>query len=488
LLHALTFLLIVLNRIGYPYELHWMEGAAVDQVRWLMAGHQLYAEPSLDFTAAEYTPLYFWLGAALSLSSGAGFFSLRLLSFLASLGCAAVIYHFVRRVVSSRYWGLIAASLYLATFRIGGSAFDLARVDPLFMFFLLSAVYVLYFARGPGSMVCAGLLMTCSFLSKQTALVVAMPLALYAVLAWRGLTGWLFPLTLLTLVGFTTLVLDRVSEGWFSFYVFELPRQHEIAVEYLTRFWTADIARDLPLPAAAVLIWVAMNLRRGVDRRSLFVVALLTGMVGASWFSRMHSGGTANVLLPAFAALALCGGLAMHDLASRAEQRSRHAYALGLTVLGVGQFGLLSYSPWAQIPTHADREAGDALVEFMRTVDGEVFLPFHGHLASLAGKPPHSHLVGIDDVLRGTDDEVKTRLVQKIESALRARRFSVIILDNVNTAWFRTSVHSRWFQQSLDQSYARVGSVFAKPDVFIPVAGMRTRPDAIYRGREPCCL
>ena len=481
LLHPLTFLFIVLCRIGYPYELHWMEGGAVDQVRWLMVGHQLYAEPSLDFTAAEYTPLYFYLAAVISLGSGASFFSLRLVSVLASLGCAAVIYSFVRRVTSSRYWGVIAASLYLATFRIGGSQFDLARVDPLFMFFLLSSIYVLYFARGPGSMVCAGLLMACSFLSKQTALVVAMPLAVYAVLAWRGLTGWLFPLTLLTVVGFTTLVLDRFSEGWFSFYVFVLPRQHEIAVEYLTQFWTADIARHLPLPAAAVLVWVATNLRRGFDRRSLFVCALLTGMVGASWFSRMHSGGTANVLLPAFAALALCGALAMHDLVSRAEQRSRQALALGLMVLGVAQFGLLYYSPWSQIPTRADREAGDALVALMRTVDGEVFLPFHGYLASLAGKPQHTHLVGIDDVLRGTNEEVKARLVERMVSALRARRFNVIILDNVNTAWFRTSVHSRWFKHELDQAYARVGSVFEKPDVFIPVAGMRTRPDAIYR-------
>jgi len=297
----------------------------------------------------------------------------------------------------------------------------------------------------------------------------------YAVLAWRGLTGWLFPLTLLTVVGFTTLVLDRFSEGWFSFYVFVLPRQHEIAVEYLTQFWTADIARHLPLPAAAVLVWVATTLRRGFDRRSLFVCALLTGMVGASWFSRMHSGGTANVLLPAFAALALCGGLAMHDLVSRAEQRSRQAFALGLMVLGVAQFGLLYYSPWSQIPTRADREAGDALVALMRTVDGEVFLPFHGHLASLAGKPQHTHLVGIDDVLRGTNEEVKARLVERMVSALRTRRFNVIILDNVNTAWFRTSVHSRWFKHELDQAYARVGSVFEKPDVFIPVAGMRTR-------------
>ena len=223
------FLFIVLYRIGYPYELHWMEGGAVDQVRWLMVGHQLYAEPSLDFTAAEYTPLYFYLAAVISLRSA------RLL--LATPGFSSRVTRLRRchlRVCSGsrlEVLGVIAASLYLATFRIGGSQFDLARVDPLFMFFLLSSIYVLYFARGPGSMVCAGLLMACSFLSKQTALVVAMPLALYAVLAWRGLTGWLFPLTLLTVGGFTTLVLDRFSEGWFSFYVFVLPRQHEIAVD-----------------------------------------------------------------------------------------------------------------------------------------------------------------------------------------------------------------------------------------------------------------
>ena len=84
-------------RIGYPFELEWMEGACVDHVRRVLAGRPLYVVPSLDFVPFVYPPLYFWVSAVAAKLIGVGFLPLRLVSFLSSLGCFAIIFPMVRR-------------------------------------------------------------------------------------------------------------------------------------------------------------------------------------------------------------------------------------------------------------------------------------------------------------------------------------------------------------------------------------------------------
>ena len=44
------------------------------------------------------------------------------------------------------------------------------------------------------------------------------------------------------------------------------------------------------------------------------------------------------------------------------------------------QFILLGYNPIQQIPTQADRQAGDALVAELQAVPGEVLIPYHNYL------------------------------------------------------------------------------------------------------------
>ncbi len=44
------YLFVALSRIGYPYELEWMEGAHVDYVRRILSGQPIYLRPSIEFT------------------------------------------------------------------------------------------------------------------------------------------------------------------------------------------------------------------------------------------------------------------------------------------------------------------------------------------------------------------------------------------------------------------------------------------------------
>ena len=176
ILYLLVYVVIACLRLRYPFELEWMEGGSVDHVRRILDGKGLYVEPGIDFVPYIYTPLYFYVSAALARVIGIGFLPLRIVSFVSSLGCLLLIAGWVRRETDSRLFGLLAAGLFAATFRAGGAWLDIARVDSLCLLLFLAGACLLRFAASPGGTGAAGLLLALSFLTKQTALVMAAPL------------------------------------------------------------------------------------------------------------------------------------------------------------------------------------------------------------------------------------------------------------------------------------------------------------------------
>jgi hypothetical protein len=106
------------------------------------------------------------VSACLASVIGVGFFPLRLVSFLASLGCFAILFAFVRKETNSMALGLLSAGLFAATFRVGGAWLDIARVDSLFLLFLLSSLFALRFWHSAKGLISAALLISLSFLSQ----------------------------------------------------------------------------------------------------------------------------------------------------------------------------------------------------------------------------------------------------------------------------------------------------------------------------------
>ncbi len=144
-IYVVMFIAVALLRIGYPYELDWMEGMGVDHVQRILDGKSLYVPPSIDFVPSIYTPLYYYTAALPAAILGNGPVPLRLVTIAATLGCLALIFSFVRRETGSRYAAMIAAGLFAGTYYLCESRFDVARVDMLFVFFLLCAVWLLRF-------------------------------------------------------------------------------------------------------------------------------------------------------------------------------------------------------------------------------------------------------------------------------------------------------------------------------------------------------
>ena len=237
-----VYLWLAGHRIGYPYELDWMEGGSVELTARAAAGHSLYAAPSLRFVGWTYPPLYYWLTAAVAQLTGIGFVPLRLVSVSASLVSMTTLAWIVVRETGDRIAGLVAAGLFAATFYISGAWFDIGRVDSMFLALTLLTLAVGRSARGLRGGTVVGVLAFLAFFTKQTALLALLPALGYLVISRRrvGITALL---TLLVLVVGSTFVLNAATDGWYGYYVFSELVHQPVARQLWVGFWVDDIAR-----------------------------------------------------------------------------------------------------------------------------------------------------------------------------------------------------------------------------------------------------
>src|SRR5205823_3888223 len=84
-------------RVTFPYPMWVMETPTMQAMRRILDGQPLYAAPTLDYVAPIYAPLYFVVSALLARAIGVSLIAPRLVSVVASLGCAALIAYLVWR-------------------------------------------------------------------------------------------------------------------------------------------------------------------------------------------------------------------------------------------------------------------------------------------------------------------------------------------------------------------------------------------------------
>jgi hypothetical protein len=404
-----VYLWVVAHRLGYPYELDWMEGGSVGLAARVAGGHSLYAAPSLAYVGWTYPPLYYWVAAVVSKVVGIGFFALRLVSVVASLAAMATLGQMVWRETRDRLAGLVAAGLFAATFVVSGAWFDTGRVDSLFVALTLMTLAWGRWARTVRGGIGLGTLAFLAFFTKQTGLVAVAPALLYLAVT-RPRVG--IP-ALVTLVGLTvgsTIGLDLATDGWYRYYVFSELTGQPWAQQVWVTFWSDDIwRRQWPLvvlvaTGGATLAWEA---RRRLRWRSpvVYYGVAAAGLIVSAWLSRLHTGGYVNVLMPAYAALALIAGRTFGELGRRSTRSPGSSRAAGLIAAAalLGQVALLAYPPGTQIPTAADRAAGAALIARLRSLPGPVIVLRHPWYATLAGKGNSSaQEEAIHDALRST--------------------------------------------------------------------------------------
>lgn len=426
---VLELLVLIALRIGHPYLLECEEGAMVDQVHQILEGRPLYAAPNLEFIPQLYTPLYFYVSAVVAALTSEGFVALRAVSVAAGIGCLGLIAAFVLRETRDPRGAVLAAGLFAASYPLSVAFLDVARVDALFLFLCMAGIFVARGAASPVHWVAAAVLFWLAFLTKQQASVLLLALSIWAFLA-RGLRpGFFLAVPFVVLAGSSTWLFDRLSDGWYVFYLFTMPSGHAFFWPMLLGYWWLDLIRPLAVGCVVCVVWLVACLRRGGLRSDefLFWLLLLGSCVGISWSSRLHWGGASNVVMPAYLAMSLAWGVAVARWMGSSGESTRWAKVLALAC--VAQLCWLLYDPRPLVPDERDVRAGDAFVEALSELDGEVLATWHGYLPRLAGKRVYAHRSAIHDVMRSHDGEVKEALRTALVSALDERIFGAIVVD-----------------------------------------------------------
>ncbi len=484
LIYVLYYLVIViyitLSRIRYPFSLEFVEGDTLIQVYRILQGKFLYAQPSFQYVAMDYPPFYFYISSLFARLIGFGFFPLRLVSFMSSLGCISLIYLICRKEGAGITPALIASGFFVGTYNLGGAWFDIARVDMLAVFLVLFAVYLTRF-KSLAAYIIAGFVFALSCLTKQTNLFILVFLCLYFILFERNKSLG-FVISSLACFIIISLRLDQVYSGWYSFFTFKITFGSgstpaitpSMVLNSAGDFWLNSLLFPIPIAlvlAGAYFLSVLIQWKKGIDKTVLFYLFFAAGMIGASWAALIHPGGAKNVLIPGYSVIAILLGLTVQKLFT--EQKVVLPYKSALFFVCTIQFAMLYFPVRPLIPTKEDLLAGQTLVSEIQKQPGDVYVHFHPELSLMAGKPTFADWVStyqLEGGFGGGDVTQTNRVKSEFIHAMATQKFSMIILDkDINWVWGHPEKYY----------YISNQPVFNNPNVYWPVIGFQIRPTII---------
>jgi len=484
-LYLIAYIVLAVIRLSYPFELEWIEGAAVDHCRWLLAGNELYSLPTTDFVALNYPPFYYYVAALAMKLFGIGFFAPRLVSFISSLACFFLIYAIVKYETKKFIPAFLSASMYAAAYKFTGAWYDLARADSLQMLLILFSVYSVRRLKDIKGLIIAALALVLAFYTKQSTIIIVIALGGY-LLFYHRKAFITYSLFWLSITAGIMLFLILKSDGWYYYYTFLIPGQHEVAKSFIISFWFDSFLKWL---SPALIIIAAHSIFRSIispdyskvedpdpiGDEFAFYTMLSGGLVLMAFVVMIHPVAYLNNLMPLVAGISILSGIAFWRLIIAAG--NSHQWAVIIWIVMLLQFGQLFYFPHYQIPSQNDRKAGERLISLIKGIDGPVFVCDHGFYSVMANKASFAHRMAVKDVLDAKSVEFKgirpsDILKNDIIDDIRSKRFAAIIMD---------FAHGEPYDDELvSQYYDFKGDIFGSPKQFFPVTGMQTRPQLIY--------
>jgi hypothetical protein len=221
--------------------------------------------------------------------------------------------------------------------------------------------------------------------------------------------------------------LHFATDGWSTFFLFEVPR-HAYIREDLPKLFEADILVpfSLALLSSIGLIAKTWKSERG---RALFYCGLLSGTLFVGLIGRANVAGDRNVFMPAYAALAVTMPLGLQIILKTWSERERLKFASGVAVhlAALAQLAILSYDPRQAVPSPRDKEVSDHILARLRSIDRGMLIMDDRHFARLLGKPSIGLDYSLTDLLQDQSSPVVAKLQESIIDALRSRQFAGVV-------------------------------------------------------------
>jgi Glycosyltransferase family 87 len=429
------FYFIALRRFTFPLSLEWAEGGILDMMRRVASHHALYAAPTIEYVPFLYTPAYFYLGAAMSRFTGVSFIPLRLLSILATSGCLVLIFAMVRRSTREWFAPWVACGLFVALYSQADAWFDLARVDMLYLFFLLLAIIL----AQRGFSIWSAIVFVIAFQTKQSAALVALFVLAHEIRRPRRMIAGLTTFGLGVAV--SSWLINRQDQGWYRYYTAYLPSHQAWASSKFIAFWLRDLVDPLGVAFILLLLGALLYAAKPSENRqdSYFLVFTTTGMLLSSLTARLHLGGAINVTLPLYAWICILFGLSVHLILSWTKRAPVELSAvLGVATLAacLVQFVHLIYSPGQYLPTREQRAEAALVVNRVSALSGRIFVLHHVIDAGSAGKEGFAGGMEVWDVLRADKGPVGQKLKADLVHSFETKAYDGILCDRTPSTLF----------------------------------------------------
>ena len=408
------------GRLTYPYDLEWMEGGMLVHARRILQGQPRYVRPSMEFIPFIYPPLYPALVALGGKVFGLSYTLGRVLSLGGMLAAAGALIAAIRLERGPWALALGAAGLFLASYDESAAFFDLVRNDGLLLG-LLS--WTLVTARA-GRWRWAALLLVASYATKQSTFPFGVAIAAWALWQEGPRASLRFVAWSLIPAGLFTGAMLFEGDGMFLTYLIEVTASHSF---HLSRLYPDGLLEITGAASWAVggslivgLILVATD--RRLTAPAVFWAVMLGMLLVMSMSMRMHTGGYLNVLIPGFWALALGSGL----IATATHHRWPGPLLLFILSLGfAAQISVEGWDPQRYVPTARDVEAGDRVIEKLRSLDGPILAPHSPWYLVMAGKEPSFHLIALWDIDKPESPLRKHAI--RLEKTVSGRKWTAIL-------------------------------------------------------------
>ncbi len=402
------FLMVLLwsNHIGFPLNLEAMELTVLQHLKRLMDGLPLYPEPTPDFVALAYNPLYYFLAVPFAWVFGTNLFTLRFVSLLGAFGAGIVLFLAVRKETGANWWGLMASGLFAAAYQAMDIYLDTAHRDSWLVFMLLLGCYLIG-QRKSLLINCIGIIcMVLAFWLKQQGALFLLGSLLY--LVWRD--GWRKAMPFWLLATALGPILYMAIPDWmlgsrFHYFTWQVPRH-----------WTEPTYQEffhlirLVLRSYSVLFAIAISVsvmaflkrKRRIDVWNfMFPFTLISGFTAA-----LLPASNDNVYIPMGSWFIIVSVIGLKQLADSWVIFKRRRLHL---ILLAASFALFLYNPLPLLSSSQSAMAYRDLVSYLNSLNGTVYAPWIGQLQDGYRFYPAAHWVPLEDLIRGPGVDEKNQ-------------------------------------------------------------------------------
>lgn len=393
------------NHVNFPLNLDLMEGTVLQHYRQAFAGEPVYPEPSLAYFPLAYNPLYYVISIPMGWVFGANLFTLRLMSILAALLSAALIFKVTREKTGSLQWALIAAGLFAAAYRVMDAYLDTAHSDAWFLLAALLGTYLIDRYPTMAGSIAGTLTLVAAFWFKQHGALFAIGGVLFV--TWRdgfkkALPCWI--LAALLGPGLYLFAGPWLFGSHFHYFTWEVPSSWSTlglgTVKRFVKFIGMNYA-VLAAASAALVVLVAWRRRSGMSAwHWQWGFALASGFMGT-----LDYGSSNNVYIPMGTWFILVGTWALSEWSARpAPRRIPRPHLAALAAA----FAAFLYNPSEVIVSPKAHETFEDFTATLGELDGPVYAPWLGQLDAGYALYPAAHWVALEDTVRGSLDDIQT--------------------------------------------------------------------------------